>query len=146
MGGILYKTVVTIGSLPFSTIYAVARGAESARKGPIPNCPSYSSLFSLFLQICLSVATGDVARMLRDLLHLPHSEPVDEETPMQRLAAKMSSTISGVEKELVTALIGDKGNLPSGMEYSRKHLRKTDEITEGIAGVKQQLDELAREG
>ena len=146
IGNILYKTVVTIEGLPFSTIYAVARGAENARRGQVPNCPSSSSLFSLFLRICLSVATGDVAQMLRDLLHLPHPEPTDEETPMQRLAAKMSSTISGVEKEIVTALIGDQGNLPRGMEYSRKHLRKTNEITEGIADVKQQLDELAREG
>lgn len=141
---IMYRTKVSIGEFPLSTIYAVARGAENARRGVIPNCPSSSSLLSLFLYTCLLEATGNVAWILREMLELEHPEPNDEETPMQRLAAKMSSTIIGVEKDLVVALTGDKGNFPDGMGYSRPYLKKTAEITEGIATVKGQLDELAR--
>jgi hypothetical protein len=147
VGAIMYKTVVAIGGVRISSIYAVAKGSEKSRElsDLPPPCPiSSTTLLRAFLLVCYRGAKKEPKRILRAMLGIEETE--QEETPMQRLAARMSSTVTGVEKELVTALLGEQDKLPQGMGYSRKHLKKTKEVTDGIATIKEQLDDWAITG
>jgi len=149
---LLLKTVVIIGTLKLSIIYMSAHRAD----------PELAvDLLRGFLRLCLASAT-DPKRIQQLTTILDTSDATSEDTTTEeennetgngavvtpefsRLAGVMSSTIAVAQTDIYQAFRGDEGILPDGISYARTHLKKGEEIMDGLTGLKKVLDVAAHQ-